>query len=44
MASLIGAVPVILPPSLLAAVSFPALAVPVPLFHSDGQDRPPRTI
>lgn len=31
-------------PVLTALVKFPTLSAPVPAFHSDGQERPPRTI
>jgi hypothetical protein len=30
-------------PVALASVSYPALSAPAPAFHSDGQERPPRT-
>jgi hypothetical protein len=30
-------------PVALASVSYPPLSAPAPAFHSDGQERPPRT-
>ena len=44
MASIVGTVPSVGQPALTSSVTFPALATPVAAFHSDGQDRPPRTI
>ncbi len=40
----LGAAPsTVASPLVTASVTFPALRAPVPVFHSDGQDRPPRT-
>lgn len=40
----LGAAPsTVASPRVTASVTFPALSVPAPAFHSDGQDRPPRT-
>jgi len=44
MASLVGSVTSMGPPDVTASITFPALSAPVPAFHSDGQDRPPRTL
>lgn len=44
MASMVGTVPSLDEPSLTSLVVFPALTARIPAFHSDGQDRPPRTI
>jgi len=39
-----SASPAVQAPSEFARVTFPSLSAPSPSFHSDGQDRPPRTI
>src|ERR1035441_2018567 len=39
-----SAMPVVQTPSEIARVTFPSLSASAPSFHSDGQDRPPRTI
>jgi hypothetical protein len=44
MASIVCTLPSLSEPGLTASDGFPALTAPVPVFQSDGQDRPPRTI
>ncbi|MEP6874860.1 MAG: hypothetical protein ABI887_10890 [Burkholderiales bacterium] len=44
MASIVGMVPSLGQPGLTSSVTFPALTTRIPVFQSDGQDRPPRTI
>jgi hypothetical protein len=44
MATIVGTVPSLGQPDATASVTFPELTPPAPAFHSDGQDRPPRTI
>lgn len=43
MTSLLSAMPTLMPSTLAATLSFPALSAPAPTFQSDGQDRPPRS-
>ncbi|CAN5135822.1 hypothetical protein BH11PSE9_BH11PSE9_02610 [soil metagenome] len=44
MASMLGTFPALAQPAMTASVVFPTLTAPLPAFHSDGQERPPRTI
>ena len=44
MPSMVATVPCLGLPGPISSVRFPALTAPLPAFHSDGQDRPPRTI
>jgi hypothetical protein len=41
---MVSSSPMLLAPQDLANVSFPDLSAPAPIFFSDGQERPPRTI